>query len=526
MVGLLALTSCRLDDNLSPNQPLTNQVSVKQRLAAAQTTSYAVQAGRMNALGNLWMNSWSGNIYQYGNPATDETNLTLSSGFYQGIWNDMYRAITRYQVIIDSDQAAMNPNHVAIAKIMKAYYMQYIVDLYGDVPYSEAFKEGVNVTPKYDNDADIYKALAQELYDSKDLIASATGKPEFEVSSTEDVMLSGNMADWNKLANTVLLKLAVRISGTTDATGVALRNDIVSKLSGADFITKDVMIQPGYNSSSPESQNPLYNWFGRFTSAGGNNTGGYFLYRASDHIVKTLMGAPEKVSAGVSDPRVGFLFATSKEYCTGVTTYNGLVQGAGKAPDDCPNGTKKGNGNFSGFGGIFIKTATEGSSAPGVVMFLSESELLQAEAAVYFPGSFSGGQTHFENAIKASFVFDGITFKNPQTGLWDTTKVDAYLAAIAGKPKVGWGTDMTSQIAAIQYQRWIALTNYNALESFINYRKTGYPETPLSLSSVKPNKPYRLVYPGSEYTANAANVPQMTGDDAFVLNAFTPFWYK
>ena len=56
MVGLLALTSCRLDDNLSPNQPLTNQVSVKQRLAAAQTTSYAVQAGRMNALGNLWMN--------------------------------------------------------------------------------------------------------------------------------------------------------------------------------------------------------------------------------------------------------------------------------------------------------------------------------------------------------------------------------------------------------------------------------------------------------------------------------------
>lgn len=516
MVGLLALTSCRLDDNLSPNQPLASQVSVKQKLAAAQTTSYAVQAGRMNALGNLWMNSWSGNIYQYGNPATDETNLTLSSGFYQGIWNDMYRAITRYQVIIDSDQAAMNPNHVAIAKIMKAYYMQYIVDLYGDVPYSEALKEGANVTPKYDNDADVYKALAQELYDSKALITSATGNPDYVVSATEDVMLGGNMTDWTKMANTVLLKLAVRISNTTDATGVALRNDIVSKLSGAQFVTKDVQIQPGYNSSSPESQNPLYNWFGRFTSSGGNNTGGYFLYRASDHIVKTLMGDASKPSAGVSDPRIGFLFATAKEYCSGATTYPGLVQGAGKAPEDCPNGTKRVNGNFSGFGGIFIQNATLGSSAPGFVMFLSESELLQAEAAVYFPGSFSGGQMHFENAVKASFAFDGMT----------AVQATAYLGAIAGKPMVGWGADKNSQVAAIQFQRWIALTNYNAIESFINFRKTGYPATPLSLSSTKPNKPYRLVYPGSEYTANAANTPAMTGDDAFTLNAFTPFWYK
>lgn len=516
MVGLLALTSCRLDDNITPNEPLTEQVPLKQRLAAAQTTSYAVQAGRMNALGNLWMNSWSGNIYQYGNPATDETNLTLSSGFYAGVWDDMYRALTRYQVIIDSDQAAMNPNHVAIAKIMKAYYMQYVVDLYGNAPYTEAFKEGNNVTPKYDNDAAIYKALAQELYDSKALIASATGNPAYVVSTTEDVMMGGNMTKWNAMANTVLLKLAVRISKTTDAAGIALRNDIVSKLAGAQFVTADVLIQPGYSAASPDSQNPLYNWFGRFTSAGGNNTAGYFLYRASDHIVKTLKGDASKATAGVADPRVGFLFATAKEYCTGTTGYYGLVQGDGKAADDCPNGTKRVNGSFSGFGGIFIKSAAEGSSAPGVVMFLAESELLQAEAAVYFPGSFSGGQLHFENAVKASFAFDGMT----------PAQATTYLAAIAGKPLVGWGTDMNSQIAGIQFQRWIALTNYNAIESFINFRKTGYPATPLSTSSTKPNKPYRLVYPGSEYTANAGNVPVMTGDDAFVVNAFTPFWYK
>lgn len=516
MVGLLALTSCRLDDNISPNQPQTTAVSLKQRLAAAQTGSYAVQASSMNGLGNIWMNAWSGNIYQYGNPATDETNLTLSTGFYSGIWANMYRAITRYQVMIDSDQAPMNPNHVAIAKIMKAYYMQYIVDLYGDVPYSEAFKELKIVTPKYDDDADIYKALAQELYDAKTLITNSTGNPDFVVSPTEDVMLAGNMTNWTKMANTVLLKLAVRLSNTTDAKGVALRNDIISKLSGASFVSTNVTINPGYNTSSAASQNPLYNAYGRATATGGSNTGGYLLYRASDHIIKTLQGDASKMTSGVADPRIGFLFYTAKEYCTGITIYKGLVQGAGKEVDDCPNGTKRVNGSFSGFGGMFYELNTTGSAYDGYVMMLAESELLQAEAAVYYPGSFSGAELHFENAIKASFAFDKLT----------PAQATAYLASIAGKPMVGWTAGTNNQIAAIQYQRWIALTNYNGIETYINYRKTGYPVTPLSTSTSKTNKPYRLVYPGSEYSANAANVPAMTSEDPFTINNFTPFWYK
>lgn len=516
LAGLLALTSCRLDENLNPNKPVSSAISLKQRLAAAQTSTYAVQAGRMNALGNLWMNAWTGNNYQYGNPATDETNLTLHSGFYAGIWNDMYRAVTRFQVMIDSDQAAQAPNHVAIAKIMKAYYMQYIVDLYGDVPYSEAFKEAAIVTPTYDNDADVYKALATELMDAITLINNS-GSADFAVSATEDVMLGGKMAEWKKFANTILLKYAVRLSNTTDATGIATRNEILGKLAGAQFLTADVKIQPGYNSSTAASQNPLYNWFGRQTATGSSNTGGYLLYRASDHIVKSLTGDPNKITAGVSDPRAAFLFTTAKEYCTGITSYQGLVQGAGKAPDDCPDGTKRANGSFSGFGGIFAQAAGPGSSAPGVVMFLSESELLQAEAAVYYPGTFSGGQSHFDKAVNASFIADGLT----------AVDAAAYLAAIAGKPQVGWGATKEDQLAAIQYQRWIALTNYNAIETFINYKKTGYPVTPLSLSTSKTTKPFRLVYPASEYSANAANVPQMTGDDVFDrASELTPFWYK
>lgn len=542
MAGLLALTSCRLDDNINPNKPAATAIALNQRLAASQTSSYAVQAGRMNALGNLWMNTWTGNYYQYGNPATDEQNLTLHTGFYALIWSDMYRAVTRYQQIIDSDQAKNFPNHVAIAKIMKAYNMQYIVDLYGDVPYTEAFKEQALVTPKYDNDADVYKALVGELYDALNLINTTPSRPEFAVASTDDVMMRGSMANWKKFANTVLLKFAVRLSNTTDPAGVALRNDIIAKLSGAQYITSNVLIQPGYNTATAANQNPLYNWFGRATAAGGSNTGGYLLYRASDHAVKSLQGNDTKVTAGVSDPRISFLFATATEYCTKKTgVFSGIVQGSTKPVDDCADKTKRANGNFSGFGGIFAELNTIGSQADGVVMFLAESEFLQAEAAARGYAGFADAETHFINGIKASFAFDVETIKfiaskysdsdSAKTTLLNRAAAieagrDAYITAITGKPKVGWSANMTDNIAAIQYQRWVALTNYNAVETYINYKRTGYPSTPLSLSTSKTTKPYRLVYPASEYSSNAANVPVMTGDDAFVLNSFTPFWYK
>jgi len=116
--------------------------------------------------------------------------------------------------------------------------------------------------------------------------------------------------------------------------------------------------------------------------------------------------------------------------------------------------------------------------------------------------------------VRSSFVFYGLT----------DADATAYLAALDPKP-VGW-TGAPSKIAAIQYQRLVALNEVKPFETYINYLKTGYPETPLALSATKPNKPYRLVYPQSEYVGNSANVPNVTTNDIFVKNAYTPFWNR
>jgi hypothetical protein len=74
------------------------------------------------------------------------------------------------------------------------------------------------------------------------------------------------------------------------------------------------------------------------------------------------------------------------------------------------------------------------------------------------------------------------------------------------------------------YQKWVALMGINAIESYIDYTRTGFPLTPLSSNAAQTRKPYRLVYPVSEYVANSANVPSMSPTDPFVKNTLTPFW--
>lgn len=520
-VAGLALVSCRLDDNLNPNKVLAENVLPVDRLAGASTTAYAMQAGTMNGLGNAWMNTWSGNFAQFGNPFTTESNLEVNTAYRATLFQDTYKAVTRFERIIDF--GSKHPNYVAIAKIQKAYYMQYIVDLYGNVPYTEAFKEFANVTPAYDKDITVYKGLVTELLDAKALLAANSANPEFKVATTADPIFKGNLTRWAEFGNTVLLKFAVRLSSTTNAEGIALRNQIISALAGATYISGNVSINPGYSNASDASQNPLYFNFGLNFASGAENTQGYRLMTASDHAIKSLQGDASKVTSGISDSRIGFVFTQGKKYnntsAGGAVGYYGFPQGMTNDNYKVFMGypitaLKPTNNNFSFLGGSFA-TAGTGALENGYLMMKAESEFLQAEAALRGYAGFSGDQAHFEQGITASFTFDG-----------KATDAAAYITSAASNAKVGWTGTTDDKIAAIQYQRWVALINYNGIESYINYLRTGYPATPLATTTVRANKPWRMLYPASEYSSNTANVPNVTLAQIFAKNDFTPFIYK
>ncbi|MDN5395476.1 MAG: SusD/RagB family nutrient-binding outer membrane lipoprotein, partial [Chryseobacterium sp.] len=513
MTTLLFFNSCSddfLDVNKNVNEAYTNQVSPKDRLSAAESVVFRTQANTMNRFGNLMMNAWAGNIYYFASPYGDEFKMRTDSQFYSNIWDNLYLGVSNLQTIIDAPDADKYPHHVAAAKIMKAYYMQMIVDLYNDVPYSEAFKGQANKHPRYDKGKDVYKGLMAELNRALVLI-NQTPDAANALAFTEDPIYQGtavasgetqNVANWRifwrKMANTVKLKMLVRLSNCTDSDVVAWRNAELQTMAPltsnlANFIDKDVRIQPGYNTASAEQRNPFYSTYGRIDLDASDIGQDFRLTFASEHIINSLVGNTPQTS-GVQDKRVLKLFMNNgMDNAPGtpanITAMVGQPQGGGKVVGAV-------EGDFATLGDFMIYNNGTGASLAGYVLTASEVKFLQAEAAVVYPATMAfNAQTVFNDGITQSF-----------TTLGAGGDAAAYITAIATKPGVGWGAT-ANKIQAIQYQKWVALTNINPTETFISHSKTGFPQLPMPIGSYYTSRPKRLMYPQSEYISNTANVP-------------------
>ncbi|WP_126652334.1 SusD/RagB family nutrient-binding outer membrane lipoprotein [Chryseobacterium aureum] len=524
IVASMTLTSCDhyLDINENPNNIHAEAITPTLLFPGAVAQTYRTQATWMNRFGGLMMNSYAGNSYSFGSPFGNEYTLNVDSSFYPQIWDGLYRNVSNFVAIEKFDNSTHKyDNYLAAAKVMKAFYMQTIVDLYGDAPYSEAFMGQANATPKYDNDEEIYRSLILGINDAITIIDNGNAAA-LELGST-DIVFQGDMDNWKRLANTVKLRLLVRMSKVTGSMAT-FRDQQLQTLSGADFVESDVLVNPGYSAANDDQQNPFFGYYVRNSSNSQlqNNT----LFTASEHVATCLNGNPYNMTEnvyqkfnGIIDGRRGRMFSLITY--NGLSVVKGVRQGATPgqpgAPTDLTTVSRFGNGWIFGAGSPSsnAQLTSVGSAKAGVIMTRSESDFLQAEAALRYPSVFSfNGQTKFESGIKASFDY-----------LYAATGASAaYITAIQSKVGLGWTGTNDNKIEAIMTQKWLATAGINPTESFIDYNRTGFPITPMATTSAKPNKPYRLMYPSSEYVANSANVPQISNAQCFTKNQTTPFW--
>ncbi|SEV89258.1 Starch-binding associating with outer membrane [Chryseobacterium wanjuense] len=542
----LTVTSCSndyLDVNDNPNAVQAEKITPDLIFPGAVSTAYRTQANTMMQFGNLMMNSWAGNTYSFGGPFAREFNLsTVDNTFYTGIWG-LYPRIANFAQIETYPNADHKQDYyVAMAKIMKAYYMQYIVDLYGDAPYSEAFKGQDNMTPKYDDDASIYRALITNINEAITLIQTAqdtninninNGLPTVAVvPGGTDIVFEAStdteMDQWETFARTIKLRMLLRMSKVTGEMAT-FRDAQLQTLAGATFIEDEVTVNPGYTASNDDQMNPYILTWAR-TSAG-TQVQNYAVVVASEHMANALEGnvilsdSNYSKFTGLKDPRRSRLFTTVVSVDAAGNPFNGLkgvrqgaVPGQPGAPISNTNTSKLGIGNFSGAASVasWLDVIDENNERGGVLMSKAESNLLQAEAALRWPSIFTliTPQAKFNSAILSNGTWLGA----------NASQMNTYITSIASRPGLGWiGTD-AQKLEAIMTQKWIALTNVNPTEMFIEYNRTGYPWTPLAVTAQQPNKPLRLVYPFSEYAANAANVPNISSAQVFVKNQYTPFW--
>lgn len=521
----LTLVSCSdfVDVNTTTNNPLSETVPPRLSLPGAQALTFNAQVGgtRMNQLGSILTNSWAGNVNRVTGGFTKEFTQNFDNTTYNGIWDGIYQNVNNFQDIINT-KIPNQENYIAIAKILKAHYMQYIVDLYGDAPYNQSFSGRENLTPSYDDDKAIYRALVTEIEEARELIENSPNAEE----AISDIMLGGDMSKWVSFANTIELRLLIRQSNLTDGETVTYRNSKLAELMALnDFITQDVTINPGFSEANDDQQNPFFNDY--VADAAGTAPQNRNFIVPSSHIASFLNGeqtAPYN-TVGLVDERRFRMFtnpapnSVPRNKVVGVTQGDVTIAAGGNAPTDA-NLSRLGIGitglvNGSANGGN--TSLQNGSRRNGFVMLASESYFLQSEAAVRYPSIFTkDAKQLFEQGITASFAFYSPTYTGVTLPSLDAA---AYIAASDSYSGIGW-TATSNKIEAIITQKWLALTSIHGIEPFLDFTRTGFPLTPLALTANGTTKPKRLIYPLSEYVSNSSNVPQITVAQIFTQGAF------
>nr|WP_299343346.1 SusD/RagB family nutrient-binding outer membrane lipoprotein [Allomuricauda sp.] len=155
-------------------------------------------------------------------------------------------------------------HHTAMGQVIEAYTIVTLVDLFGDVPYSEAIQgegEPPILNPAVDSGASIYDA-ALALLDAA--IVNFGLDPEVEPAN--DFFYNGNWGNWIKAANTLKMKIYLQ-RRLVDSNAISSFNDIVTS---GDYITtssEDFQFQWGTNPVQPDARHPRY--ADNYTPSGG-----------------------------------------------------------------------------------------------------------------------------------------------------------------------------------------------------------------------------------------------------------------
>src|SRR5688572_2046532 len=494
---LFTIVSCKkdwLDINTSPNDLPS---STPNYTFAAGANRIAATLGP-NELGQYWSGQWTQSstyiitntifAYQFNN-----TNFDYYSGYYD-ILKDLQYSI---------DGAAKDPDlafYGGAARVLKAYTYQILVDLYGNVPYSDALKGTGSLAPKFDDQKAIYEDLIKVL-DTAITILKAN--PLITAFAGSDIVFGSTVSTaatkWIQFANSLKLRILIRQSKIPgrDAYIIAEINKAAATTEGFLPNGLDVMVNPGYVASTGK-MNPFYETWGYNAAGGAQSLARYprpteFLFntlKASNDTFRMKRLAYPKGGEGVNPEiisnYVGVPFGISSGYLSQNTSYIG------------PSQIKKGEFN-----------------RPMILMTNAESQFLLAEAkqrygaSVTLPGT---AQSYYEQGVKESFRITGTTA--------------AYGAAAAttlltsGFDLADW-TASPDKLKAIWMQKWIALTNYSGLEAWSEYRRTNFPVTPPSLStSPTAPRPLRLFYPQAELASNGENVLAQGTIDVFTTRIF------
>lgn len=475
--------------NLDINQDPNNPTDVPENLilsALLSNFSYEVNGGYPTRVSVLWTKYLAGGI-----AGNHEGNYLITSSDVNNFWTSFSYSDVMNNATVLKNKAITNgnPNYSAIAKVVLAWNLSMTTDVFGDVPYTDAFKgaEGV-FKPKYDKQEDVYKSI-QTLLD--EAIVEAASTTNALKPAADDLLYQGNMAKWTALAHTLKARFYLRLSnapGMTASTQAKLALDELAK--GA--ITMATQPKFAYLASTG-AENPWYQYAidGKWAVT----------TRPSQYYVNKLIDS--------NDPRLAFQ-ATKVTAATNVDPANvGKFIGL---TNEAPSNNIL---NYSAIAPFY-----SAKDAPLYWMVYPEVEFIKAEAEFLVANKTvtAAVTAAYEKAIKASMDFYGIA----------GTEVNTYIANNV------LSSSSTAAYSQIMNQKYIA--NFLMFEAYNDFRRTGLPALPLN-NEMYPGQtkldqpprinqiPVRFPYPSGERLYNSDNVPADIPTDP-VKAIVIPVWWN
>lgn len=341
--------------NKDPNKP--SDVSINLLLPGTQVgLGYAV-GGDLKYAASMWMQQLAGGANQ---PlAYDQYNFTQSDVDNAWKWGMYSGPMVDLNVIIQKADAQGCPWYRGMARVLMAYSIGCVTDLWNDVPYSEAFQGDANLTPKYDTQEQIYASI-NTLLDGAIADFAQPASANVLFPGGDDFIYGGDVDRWIRAAWTLKARYALHLSKRQ---GAAAYNNVLTYIAnGLTSSSEDFEV---YFGNPSNENNPMYQFM--FTDRPGDIVVGAFL-------VDTMIAT--------SDPRLPML----------VDTTGGAV------------GSHAGEGEAASAPGPFW--ASPNSAVP----FISFVELkfMEAEARLQTSDP-AGAATAFNDAVKASLAKMGVS---------------------------------------------------------------------------------------------------------------------
>lgn len=499
LAGACSCTQNYLDINLNPSQPgdlstddyalgsAMNSLAsgvISSDVNTAQFTE-ALMDGPLAGYFAPTNNGWENTVANY-SPTDDWTNVLLKSDKVIPV------IYTNLNIISTVSEQTGSPVPMAIANIIKVAAMHRITDTYGPIPYSQIGTDGSINTP-YDSVESIYARFFEELDES---IAVLNENSEYKLVSTADYVYYGDIKKWIRFANSLKLRLAIRIANVSPDTARIKAEEAVTDPGGLITSNADNAAWHYFGSV----QNPLYVAV-TYNRVSTHDDGSACITTGDTHAAADIICYMN----GYNDPRREKYFTRSEwpgyDY---VGLRHGII-----IPEHALVGHE--------FSGPNIK-------ADDALQWMNAAEVafLRAEGVAVYGFNMGGTAAEFyEQGVRLSFEQWGVegadtylaqedvipeTYDDPS----GTNDYNVQLSTLSVKWEEGNVGQMQERILI---QKWIA--NYPlGNEAWTDFRRTGFPHLiPATEAGNMSNGEVdsergarRMRYPLDEYVSNAQNV--------------------